>query len=82
VGDVGAGIADLKARDDDGTILSTAARRSPHRRRAWGLSINSSCRRSRSRSERGRGPFADMQQHLKVKVDGAPPRILRGNGTR
>jgi dihydrofolate reductase len=30
-GDVGAGIADLKARDDDGTILSTAARRSPHR---------------------------------------------------
>ncbi len=66
--DVGAGIADLKGRDDEGTILVHGGPTLAQSLTALGLVDEFQLSTVPIAIGAGRSPFADLQQHLKLEV--------------
>ena len=67
-GDVGAGIADLKARDDDGTILVHGGPDLAKSLTRLGLVDEFQLSTVPIAIGEGRSPFADLEEHLKLEV--------------
>jgi dihydrofolate reductase len=67
-GDVGAGIADLKARDDDGTILVHGGPGLARSLTRLGLVDELQLSTVPIAIGAGRSPFADLEEHLKLEV--------------
>jgi dihydrofolate reductase len=67
-GDVGAGIADLKARDDDGTILVHGGPGFAQSLTRLGLVDEFQLSTVPIAIGAGRSPFADLKEHLKLEV--------------
>src|ERR1051325_5635135 len=66
--DVGAGIADLKARDDEGTVLAPGAPGSARSLPRLGLVDEYQLTTVPIAIGAGRSPFAELEEHLKLDV--------------